>query len=127
MSHCAKLLIVLLVADVPACAGSTGANFSAVFGDGIVLQRGPSKAQLFGFAGNSWSLPATIRVNVTIANADQSSSSAYSAPVRADGTWKVVLDAQPSGGDVTLSVACTKGCTNTTSDTINGATFGGET
>jgi hypothetical protein len=119
------MLLLVAIIGSTAAESTVGANFSAVFGDGVVLQRAPSKAQVFGFAGNTWSFPATVTVNVTIANANEDLvSKAYSAPVRTDGTWKVVLDAQPAGGDVTLSVACTKGCTNTESATIKDATYG---
>ncbi|CAJ1423797.1 unnamed protein product [Effrenium voratum] len=73
-------------------SGALGVSFSGVFGDFAVLQREPSKAALFGDAGNASSVIVTLgtlRVQATVK----------------DGRWHARLPAQPPGGDWTITAS----------------------
>ncbi len=94
---------------------ATRVLFSTAFNDHMVLQRAPQHAVVFGTATPG----ATVTVTLTGPNAYTYTSPA--AAVRAgtgdpalDGTWKVVLPAQPAGFGYALAAACA-GCSNATS------------
>ena len=103
--------------------GPQPATFSGVFDHNMVLQRAPSMAALYGSAGNvTGSSPAQVTVHVS--SSDRDVSKTYTSPVDDEGNWKVLLDPAEAGGDYTMSVACTSGCTNTTVSTLVNVTFG---
>ena len=126
--------IVVLVMAACVCLGSTErppppplppapASFSGVFDHNMVLQRAPSMAALYGSAGNvTGSSPAQVTVHVS--SSDRDVSKTYTSPVDDEGNWKVLLDPAEAGGDYTMSVACTRGCMNTSEMTLVNVTYG---
>lgn len=101
--------------DTSGCFNGTAcpANFSAQFQSSMVLQSKPSQAAVYGMAPVAGAV-----VTVHLAGV------AYTATVDTIFTWKVLFPPQPPGGDVTVSAACTKGCTNTTATVLHSVTFG---
>ena len=112
-------------------------GFSPVFGDWMVLQQAPAAAAVYGTATSS-----TKSVTVTVS--DGKTSYDVVAKVGKDAThqpigyvvpgtgaqlpyealtWKAVLHPATAGGDYTITAKCT-GCTNTTTATLQHATFG---
>ena len=102
----------------------------------MILQRAPAKAAVFGFA--PFKPGATVTVTVEVSRMElgeedvdeeedatpgqlqlHTESSTYTANVRADGTWKVLLNPEQAGGDVSISAACTSGCTDSTAMNYN--------
>jgi hypothetical protein len=99
--------------------------FAGNFADGMVLQRGPASAALYG--------TATPGAHVEVELTNPTSGFSWKAPlipVRADGdhehhgTWKVLLPAQPAGGGYTLSASCTDCKNSTATATAVGVLFG---
>ena len=112
-------------------------GFSPVFGDWMVLQQAPAAAAVYGTATAS-----TKSVTVTVS--DGKTSYDVVAKVGKDAThqpigyvvpgtgaqlpytaltWKALLHPATAGGDYTITAKCT-GCTNTTTATLQHATFG---
>ena len=112
-------------------------GFSPVFGDWMVLQQAPAAAAVYGTATAS-----TKSVTVTVS--DGKTSYDVVAKVGKDVThqpigyvvpgtgaqlpytaltWKAVLHPATAGGDYIITAKCT-GCTNTTTATLQHATFG---
>jgi hypothetical protein len=107
-------------------AGHWPANFSANLGSGMVLQRAPAQASVYGFVGDlsdaavSSASKPLLSLSVTNGGATES----YTPSIYADGTWKATLSAKPAGGTYTIRVACTSGCANSAATTMNDVTFG---
>jgi hypothetical protein len=98
------------------------ANFSAHFQTHMVLQSAPSQAALYGMAPVAGS---TVTVSLLGATDNlEVVSSSVSATVSSSLTWKILFPAQQPGGNFSVAVACTKGCTNSTATTITDVTFG---
>ena len=91
--------------DVAICFGVPTA-------DHAVLQRAPNRAAVYGSIPASYH-PAPIAAVVTLSvrQFDGDGTKNYTATVSAERTWKVVLDARPAGGNYTLTIQCTAGCT----------------
>ena len=117
------LLAASCLTVVAQAAGS--ANFSANMGSGMVLQRAPAQASLYGFT-NANPQSGVARITVTLKSTEGGASpESYTGTVFPDGTWKVLLSAKPAGGSFTASVACTSpGCASAASTTITDLTFG---
>ena len=99
---------------------SAPANFSAVFGSQMVLQREPSRASLCGFSDGGNSVTLTMIGQNAAGVATQST---IRVPV-ADGHWRATLpQAYPAGGSFAFEVACAD-CANTTTTRLENVTFG---
>lgn len=79
-----------------------GLCFSGNFNDNGILQRAPQRSSLYG-ATPAGSVGA---VTVNFASTDGSFAKNYSAAILADFTWKVTLDAMPTGGNYTATLSC---------------------
>jgi len=103
--------------------GSSPVSFSSGFSDFAVLQREPHSAAVYGMPGEPFKLPAVVTVTVS----NSSGTKKYTAHVTnmtGLGEWKVILDPQPAGGDYSISAACTQGCDDSSSVTIQHVTYG---
>jgi hypothetical protein len=103
----------------------SGLFFSGVFGHGMVLQRGPEKASVFGKINGTTS-PANTKVSVTVTPEDGSSYS-VKATVNADMTWKALLEPEAAGGSYEITAECTTCSTDnqgSNSQTLHNVTFG---
>ena len=86
-----SLCAAVLALAAAGTASATPANFSANFGDAMVLQREPSAASVYGFAGAGASgvtLPAKVTVSMAGTAAGGSPPFTATADVAADFTWK---------------------------------------
>ena len=85
--------------------------------------QGPARAALFGSvpAGSPAGAAVTVSLNAT----DGSYSKTFSTAAMADGTWKVLLDARPGGGDYAARADCAS-CAGggASSNTLRDVTFG---
>ena len=84
--------------------------------DHAVLQRAPAHAAVTG------SVPAAFRpkgaaavVTLVLTQLDPApaTNKTYTALINPDNTWKVVLDAHPTGGNFSLVATCSSGCVDT--------------
>ena len=98
--------------------------FSGGFSHMAVLQRAPAAAALYGSVPAA--SPAGAPVALTLSARDGSYSKTFATSVRADLTWKVVLDPMmpQGGGDFSATVACATCAGAATSATLVGLTFG---
>jgi hypothetical protein len=100
------------------------ASFAAGFSDYSVLQR-ETAAAIYGMPGSPFTLPATVQVNITSTSDGYAKSYEAKVTKASDhGEWKVVLESKPAGGDYTITAACTSGCSNSSSTSIQHVTFG---
>jgi len=126
----AKLFVVAALAlraaaDAPSLSCGAGLCFASGISSGAVLQQAPARAALYGSvpAGTAPGSAVTVSLNAT----DGSYSKTFSAAAAADGTWKVLLDARPGGGDYRARAdcaACAGGAGGQRSNTITDLTFG---
>lgn len=98
-------------------ATSATINFSAVFSDGIVLQRATSahpetQAAVYGSG-------ATGQVTVTVSSVLDADSVVVTASA-SDGSWKALLPPKPAGGQYTVTATDAAG----SKSTILRVTFG---
>jgi sialate O-acetylesterase len=119
----AALLAGALAAAAAAPSLSCGASlcFASGLSTGAVLQRAPSAAVLYGSAPPG---SAGARVTLALNATDGSYGKVFSGAVAADGTWRVVLDARPAGGDYAATVACAACAGGSAAATIRDLTFG---
>jgi hypothetical protein len=107
--------------------GATPASFSLGFTDEMILQR-DKPARLYGFAGDPFTLPATVELKVVDesgATATETVHAAVANETGSGGLWSVDLaTARPAGGNFTVSAACVSGCDNSAPTTISNVTFG---
>ena len=112
----APLLLLLLVSSavVSGQSSSCGANlcFSSGFGSGGVLQRAPARAALYGSAPAS----CVAGVSLRLFSVDGGYSKVFSSPLASDGTWKLLLDAMPTGGNFSAAASCAGQPTRTLTD-----------
>ena len=114
--------------------GTAGTFFSGVFSDHVVLQRGPSKAAVFGVV---FGAETATEVDVTVASVsgsgDVTDSYSVKAAVMLTGKtypggryaqWKAFLKPAPAGGNFTITAGCSS-CKNTTAKArLADVTFG---
>jgi hypothetical protein len=96
--------------------------FSNTFNDHMILQRAPQQAAVFGTATPG----AAVTVRLTGPGVSYTSPPAavqVSADPTLDGSWKVVLPAQPAGLGYNVVATCT-GCSNSTSPPVGLAGVG---
>lgn len=90
-----------LAAAAALAAGAAAAvpcTLSNVFGDHMVLQRGPQPAMVFGFAPPGTSVTTTFQAQK------------YTSPAGADGVWRQSLPAQPAtASPQQISFSCSTG------------------
>lgn len=84
--------------------------FAGNFGDGMVLQRGPGKAAVYGTATPSAAVKLVLAAPGTHA-ASATSAVTVTTTTNVDGSWKVLLPPQSAGTGYTVTATCT-GCTN---------------
>jgi len=119
-----QLLLFAAAAALAARVADAGL-FSGVFSDGAVLQRAPARAALFGALAAPPAAAAHVTVNVSDAVSGWFAS--FGADVAPDGTWKVLLDARPAFGNISVAAACDAGCASpadTAVSTLTDLTFG---
>jgi hypothetical protein len=107
--HTAGLVALLLLGS------AAGLNFSAVFGNGMVLQR-DELAAVYGTAAHG----ETVKVVVQSSEGVQDATSAATAAT--DGSWKVMLQPHKAGGNYTIAATGSSGSSAVLAD----VTFGGE-
>ncbi len=90
-----------------------------------MLQRGPQRASLYGSVALA---DAGSALTLTLSSAPGSSGAPYSksfpATAAADGTWKLLLDAMPAGGNFSATLRCSSCSSGRKSVTIVDLTFG---
>ena len=96
--------------------------------DHAILQRAPNRAAVTGSLPASYQPAPTAVVTLTVQQFDGDGSKNYSATVNADRTFKLLLEQRPAGGNYTMTIQCTAGCTTPTaapaSATVVDITFG---
>ena len=122
-----RSVLALLSAAAAAAAGpvlSCGDSlcFSGHFNDNAVMQRAPNKAAYYGSVPTG--SPAGVAVSLTLAAADGSYSKQFTTNAMGDGTWKVVLDPMPTGGNYSASISCPQCSGSNNGDTLYNQTFG---
>jgi sialate O-acetylesterase len=96
------------------CCISSALNFSAVFGNGMVLQHS-AKAAVYGLANMGE------KVRVTLTNADSGLIEEVPPTTAfADGSWKVLLASQTPGGNFTIQASGDSGA----GATLSSVSFG---
>ena len=110
-------LLVMIVIYMPSAAQQAGLSFgfSSGFSSDMVLQRGPSKAAVYGFGHG----PVTVRVAGTDEAGGAVSYSVAADPAAAaaggggggggDGVWKAFLKPSPAGGSYTVTATSATG------------------
>lgn len=89
---------------------TTKVLFAGNFGDGMVLQRGPGKAAVYGTATPSAAVKLVLAAPGTHA-ASATSAVTVTTTTNVGGSWKVLLPPQSAGTGYTVTATCT-GCTN---------------
>lgn len=105
----ATLATLLLAAAQPVRKGFCDAApcFSGALTNAAVLQRAPQRAVLFGSAGYNTTAGAPLAIELSGALAGGAPfAKNFSTLVRADGSWRVALDAMPAGGDFVARILC---------------------
>jgi hypothetical protein len=106
---------------------SNGTIFSAVFGDGAVLQRGSTtRAALYGAV---YGATAATTVTLTIAEKGAAAYSVSAMVVPVPGgngnvTWKALLKPHAAEGGVITATASCSSCSNTAAATLHDLTYG---
>jgi hypothetical protein len=78
--------------------------FSGAFGDAGVLQRAPARAAYYGATGSPPRPGAAVLLTLVGALEDGSPyNQSFGTTAGADGTWKVLLNPMPTGGDFTAT------------------------
>ena len=91
----------------PSLSCGSAPCFAQVFGSNGVLQRAPERAAFFGSGGDQTAPGAALSVELAGTLADGSIfNKSYSTSVRADGTWKALLDPMPAGGLFSARLSC---------------------
>ena len=99
----------LLASAAAAASAAVPCALSNVFGDHMVLQRGPQPSVVFGFAPPGTSVTTTFQGNK------------YVAPTGADGVWRQALLAQPATlAPQQISFSCSTGEAFALSDVLFG-------
>ena len=107
-------LLVMIVIYMPSAAQQAGLSFgfSSGFSSDMVLQRGPSKAAVYGFGQG----PVTVRVAGTDEAGGAVSYSVAADPAASaagggggDGVWKAFLKPSPAGGSYTVTATSATG------------------
>ena len=120
---CVSCLTAALAAAANPPFDTSRVRYSAVFTDGVILQRAPAAAAIFGTAspGASVSLLLTGPGGYSYRSAPVAVTSSRDPALNC--TWRILLPPQPPGLGYTLEALCTS-CTNTTSDTLSDIGFG---
>jgi sialate O-acetylesterase len=102
-----------------------GAVFSGTFGNGMVLQRSPEKAAIYGKINCTHYDVGMVEPSVHVNMTSKTTGSSFSvqATLNADLSWKAFLTPTEAGGDYTISVNCEE-CCDTSASTISRVTFG---
>ncbi len=96
--------------------------FNTTFGDHMVLQRGPSKAAVYGTLLNASGAVSGKGAGKVSIRVDEMGGASYTVEaVVADGQWKAFLKPAPAGGNYTIYADC-DGCSAGTN--ISDVTFG---
>lgn len=98
---------------------SAGICFASGLSSGAVLQRSPEVAVAYGSALG----PPGAPIHITLASSNGSFTHTVDCALAADGTWRAVLPAMPTGGNFSLRAACPS-CAKRKDTTINDLTFG---
>jgi hypothetical protein len=114
------LIAVATVTAAPSLSCGDDICFASGIGSGAVLQRAPAAAVLYGSV-KSGSPPGS-DVTVTL-NSTDGSNQIFHGSVAVDGTWRVQLSPQPTGGNLSATVACAA-CKGARKTTIYDLTFG---
>ena len=115
-------------APTPPPARNGSLRFSSACEDGMVLQRAPSVAAVYGDVGTGTSDDrAAPSISVRVAGRDALGAATAPYTVAAElvnggAGWKALLRPTLAGGDYEISVACDAGCNGSAS--IANATFG---
>ena len=106
---------------------SNGTIFSAVFGDGAVLQRGSTtRAVLYGAVYGA-TAATTVTLMIAEKGAAAYSVSAMVVPVpggNGNVTWKALLKPHAAEGGVITATASCSSCSNTAAATLHDLTYG---
>eukprot|EP01084_Bolivina_argentea_P298722 514827_1 len=98
-------------------ANVTGVQFSGVFSDNSILQRGPQLASVYGISDTS-------NTKITLSISGNNYNKVLSTQSDRNGEWKITLtEAMSAGGNYNFNVKC-DGCKSKTDDTINNIKFG---
>lgn len=96
----------------------TSLCFSGSFNDNGLLQRTPQRSALYGTQA-----PAGVPVSLTLTSEDGTYNKTFPATSGTDGTWKVLLDAMPTGGNYGAALSC-PACSGPPVDPLRNLTFG---
>ena len=107
-------------APTPPTPPPAGISFNFTFGSGMVLQRAPAKACVYGVLGDGG---ASARIQITSEDDAAFAAYAVAAETSAGGGWKACLAPHAAGGSFTIAASCT-GCANTTAAVLEHVTFG---
>jgi hypothetical protein len=113
----AVALVAATAAQVTPCG--PGLCFSGQFNDNMILQRAPYRAAVYGTLA-----PAGSAVSITLSTSDGSYNKSF--PGTSDpetGTWKVLFDAMPTGGNYSAAISCPSCSGDPVSPLVN-LTFG---
>lgn len=100
-------------------------RFNATFSDYAVLQAAPSKAAVYGVAGEPIGANGTQKISVMLSSALMDVPDIVgTTTVSASGEWISYFPPQAPGGDWTVTARCTSGCKNTTVATLEHVVFG---
>jgi len=98
-----------------------GLCFSGQFNDNGILQRQPQRAALYGTLKPAGS-PVTLTLSGSAADGT-SYNKTFVGLSMADGTWKVLLDPMPTGGNYSAFLVCPS-CTGDPVNPLVNLTFG---
>lgn len=105
----------------PSLSCGTDLCFSSGLSTGAVLQRAPSRAALYGSAhANS---PVGAAIVVTLRAVDGSYAKNFTGHTQSDLTFKILLDAMPTGGNYSATATCAA-CAGKRTAKIADLTFG---
>ena len=113
---------------------AAGTFFSGTFSDHVVLQRGPNRASVNGVVIGATS-ETKVTVTVTPAGSAAKEVAAYTVSAvvveiskqtksGAYARWRALLQPMPSGGNYTVTAACTQCTAAANSSTLHDVTFG---
>lgn len=95
--------------------------FSGQFNDNMILQRAPYRAAVYGTLA-----PAGAPVTVTLSGLSGDGSAynkTFAGMSNPDGTWKVLFEALPAGGNYSAAVSCAT-CSGDPVPPLQNITFG---